>query len=145
MILSLERVQVLPQDGLSAHGIHQRDLHTGELDVSGYQVNTFRVVQDTLAGAQRLVHQDTAHSVGQGKGQLVRLGMTQADGQAALWVSVNQQHFLPGLRQSNTQVFTGRCLADASFLVGDGDNLRVHNNHLVSVWCCHVPAQQSWK
>ena len=50
-ILSLERVQILPQDSLSAHGIHQRDLHTGELDVSGHQVNAFRVVQDTLSGA----------------------------------------------------------------------------------------------
>ena len=73
-ILSLERVQILPQDGFSAHGVHQRDLHAGELDVSGHQVNTFRVVQDALTGTQRLVHQDTAHRVGQGKGQLVRLG-----------------------------------------------------------------------
>ena len=132
-ILSLERVQVLPQDGFTAHGVHQGDLHAGELNVSRHQVNAFRVVQDTLAGAQRLIHQDTAHSIGQGKWQFVRLGMAQADGQAALRISVNQQHFLPGLRQSNTQVFTGRCLADAAFLVGDGDDLRVHNNHLVSV------------
>ena len=119
--------------------------HAGELDVGGHQVNAFRVVQDTLTGAQRLVHQDTAHRVGQGKEQLVRLGVAQADSQAALWVPVNQPHFLPGLHQSNTQVFTGRCLADGVFLVGDGDDLRVHNNHLVSDWCCHVPAQQSWK
>ncbi len=27
-ILSLERVQILPQDGLSAHGIHQGYFHT---------------------------------------------------------------------------------------------------------------------
>ena len=67
-ILSLERVQVLPQDGFTAHGVHQGDLHTGELNVSRHQVNAFRVMQDTLAGAQRLVHQDTAHRVGQGKG-----------------------------------------------------------------------------
>lgn len=53
------------------------------------------MVQDALAGAQRLVHQDTAHRVGQGKGQLVRLGMVQADGQAALRVPVDQQHFFP--------------------------------------------------
>ena len=92
-------IRVLPKDGLTAHGIHQRDLHAGELDVGGHQVNALRVVQDTLAGAQRLVHQDTAHRVGQGKGQLVRLGVAQADSQAALWVPVNQQHFLPGLRQ----------------------------------------------
>ena len=63
----------------------------------GHQVNALRVVQDALAGAQRLVHQDTAHRVGQGKGQLVRLGVAQADGQAALRVPVDQQHFLPGL------------------------------------------------
>ena len=124
-ILPLERVQILPQDGLTAHGVHQGDLHAGELDVSGHQVNALRVVQDTLAGAQRLVHQDTAHRVGQGKGQLVRLGVAQADGQAALRVPVDQQHFLPGLRQPNPQVRAGGCLANAAFLVGDGDNLRV--------------------
>ena len=124
-ILSLERVQILPQDGLTAHGVHQGDLHAGALNVSRHQVNAFRVVQDTLAGAQRLVHQDTAHCVGQGKGQLVRLGMPQADGQAALRISVNQQHFLPGLRQPDPQVRAGGCLANAAFLVGDGDDLRV--------------------
>ena len=124
-ILPLERVQILPQDGLTAHGVHQGDLHAGELDVSGHQVNALRVVQDTLAGAQRLVHQDTAHRVGQGKGQLVRLGVAQADGQAALRVPVDQQHFLSGLRQPNPQVRAGGCLANAAFLVGDGDDLRV--------------------
>ena len=111
-ILSLERVQILPQDSLSAHGVHQGDLHAGELDVSGHQVNAFRVVQDTLARAQRLVHQDTAHSVGQGKGQLVRLGMAQADGQASLRVPVDQQHLLPGLHQPDPQVRAGGCLAN---------------------------------
>ena len=67
----------------------------------------------------------TAHRIGQGKGQLVRLGVAQADGQAALRVPVDQQHFFPGLRQPDPQVGTGCCLADAAFLVGDGDNLRV--------------------
>ena len=124
-ILSLERVQILPQDSLSAHGVHQGDLHAGELDVGRHQVNPLRVMQDTLARAQRLVHQNTAHHVGQGKGQLVRLGVAQADGQAALRVPVDQQHFLPGLCQPDPQVRTGGCLANAAFLVGDGDDLRV--------------------
>ena len=124
-ILSLDRVQVLPQDGFTAHGVHQGDLHAGELNVSRHQVNAFRVVQDTLTGAQRLVHQDTAHRVGQGKGQLVRLGVAQADGQATLRVPVDQQHFLPGLCQPDSQVRAGGCFANATFLVGDGDNLRV--------------------
>ena len=38
-ILPLERVQILPQDGLTAHGVHQGDLHAGELDVSGHPVS----------------------------------------------------------------------------------------------------------
>ena len=124
-ILSLERVQILPQDSLTAHGVHQGDLHAGELDVGGHQVNALRVVQDTFAGAQRLVHQDTAHRVGQGKGQLVRLGVAQADGQAALRVPVDQQHLLPGLRQPDPQVRAGGCLSNTALLIGDGDDLRV--------------------
>ena len=74
----------------------------------------------------RLIHQDMLHSVRQRKGQLVRLGIAQADRQAALRVSVDQQDFLSGLRQPDSQVGTGRCLANAAFLVGDGDDLRVH-------------------
>ena len=49
----------------------------------------------------------------------------QADRQAALRVSVDQQDFLSGLRQPDSQVGTGRCFANATFLVGDGDDLRV--------------------
>ena len=62
-ILSLYGVQILPQDGLPAHGVYQRYLHAGELNVDGHQVHALRVVQDALAGAQRLVHQDTAHCI----------------------------------------------------------------------------------
>ena len=59
-------------------------------------------------------------------------------------VSVDQQDFLSGLRQPDSQVGTGRCLANASplplrsalnmchwhiapFLVGNGDDLCVHD------------------
>ena len=84
------------------------------------------MVQDTLAGTERLIHQDASHSVRQRKGQLVRLGIAQADRQATLRVSVNQQDFLSGLRQTDSQVGTGRCLTNAAFLVSDGDDLRVH-------------------
>ena len=83
------------------------------------------MVQDTLAGTERLIHQDSTHSVGQGKGQLVRLRISQADCQAPLWVSVDQKDFLSGLRQPDSQVGTGRCLANAAFLVGNGDDLCV--------------------
>ena len=82
-------------------------------------------MQDTLTRTQRLIHQDAAHCVGQGERQLVWPGISQADGQAALRVPVDQQHFLSGLRQPDAQVGTGGCLANAAFLVGDGDDLRV--------------------
>ena len=82
------------------------------------QFYSLQVVQDTLAGMNRLTHQDMPHSVRQRKGQLVRLGIAQADRQAALRVSVDQQDFLSGLRQPDSQVGTGRCLANAAFLVG---------------------------
>ena len=98
-ILSLHGVQILPQNRLPAHGVHQGDLHAGELDVGGHEVHTLRVVQDALAGLDWLVHENTAHRVREGKGQLVRLGIAQADGQAGLGVSIHQQHLLSGLGQ----------------------------------------------
>ena len=98
-ILPLHGVQILPQDGLPAHGVHQRHLHAGQLDVGGHEVHALRVVQDALARAQRLVHEDAAHCVRKGEGQLVRLRVTQADGKAGLGVRVYQQHLLPGLGQ----------------------------------------------
>ena len=54
------------------------------------------------------------------------MGITQADGQAALRVSVDQQDFLPSLRQTDSKIGTGCGFANAALLVGDGDDLRVH-------------------
>ena len=51
--------------------------------------------------------------------------MAQADCQAPLRVPVDQQDFLSGLRQPDSQVGTSCCLANAAFLVGNGDDLRV--------------------
>ena len=62
-ILYLYRVQILPQDGFTAHSVYQRHLHAGQLDVSRHQVHAFRVVQDALAGFDRFIRQDTAHCV----------------------------------------------------------------------------------
>ena len=59
------------------------------------------------------------------KGSLSGWGVAQADGQAALRVPVDQQHFFPGLFQPNSQVRAGGRFANAAFLVGDGDDLRV--------------------
>ena len=77
-------VQVLPQDGLTAHGVHQRYLHAGELNIRGHEIHTLRVVQDALAGGDGLIVQHLAHHVRKGDRQGVRLGMAQADGKAGL-------------------------------------------------------------
>jgi len=55
------------------------------------------------------------------------LGIAQADGQASLWVSVNQKDFLPRLSQTNSKIGTSGCFADTTFLVGYGNNLCIHN------------------
>ena len=130
-VLPLQCVQILPQDSLTTHSIYQGYFHTGKLNVGGHQVYSLQVVQDTLAGMNRLIHQDMPHSVRQRKGQLVRLGIAQADRQAALRVSVDQQDFLSGLRQPDSQVGTGCCFANAAFLVGNGDDLCVQINLLL--------------
>ena len=44
---------------------------------AGIRSTALRVVQDALAGFDRLVHENTAHRIGQGKGQLVRLRVAQ--------------------------------------------------------------------
>ena len=72
-VLPFHRVQVLPQDGFTAHGIHQRNLHAGQLDVAGHEVDALRVAQDTLAGCDGLIGQHLSHHVGEGDRQVVRL------------------------------------------------------------------------
>ena len=88
-ILIFHRVQIPPQGGLSAHGIHQGDLHTGQLDVGGYKVNALRVVQNALAGGDGLLVQHLSHHVREGDGQAVRLGISQADGKTGLGVAIH--------------------------------------------------------
>ena len=56
----------------------------------------------------------------------VRLGIAQADSQASLRVSVDQQDILSGLRQTDSKIGTGGGFTNAALLVGDGDDLRVH-------------------
>ena len=119
------------QDSLTTHSIYQGYFHTGKLNVGGHQVYSLRVMQDTLAGMNRLIHQDMPHSIRQCKWQLVRLRISQADCQASLWVPVDQKHFLSDLCQTYSQVRTGCCFANAAFLVGDGDDLRVQINLLL--------------
>ena len=130
-ILPLERVQILPQDSLTTHGVYQRYLHTGKLNIRRHQVNAFCMMQNTFSGAYRLIHQNFAYCIRQCKWQLVWLRISQADCQASLRVPVDQKHFLSGLCQTYSQVRTGCCFANAAFLVCDGDDLCVQINLLL--------------
>ena len=67
------------------------------------EVKALRVVQDALAGGDVLIVQHLAHHVREGDGQTVRLGMAQADGEAALRITIDDQHFLSCLKESAIQ------------------------------------------
>ena len=122
-VIRFDGIQVLPQNRLPAHSGHQGYLEGGKIDTGGNQVNTLRMVEDALTGTDWLVVEDAAQSGGYSKRQLVRSGMSQTDGQAALWVCINEQDFLSLLCQGDAQVDTGGGFANAAFLVDDGDNL----------------------
>ncbi len=47
------------------------------------------MMQDALAGSDGLIVQHLAHQVREGDGQIVRLGMAQADGKTGLGVYVH--------------------------------------------------------
>ena len=48
IIVVSNRFQILLQDGFPAHGIYQRDFHTGKGDVGGQQVNALRMRKDSI-------------------------------------------------------------------------------------------------
>ena len=49
-VLFFDGVQILPEDGFAAHGVYQRYLYPGKLDVSGHEVKSLRVMENTFAG-----------------------------------------------------------------------------------------------
>ena len=65
----------------------------------GHEVHALRVVQDALARAQRLIHQDAAHCVRQRKGQLVRLRLPRLMVRLAWGSASTSSTFFSGLRQ----------------------------------------------
>ena len=97
-------------------------------------------VQDALAGFDRLVHENTAHRIGQGKGQLVRLRVAQADGEAGLRVSIHQQHLLSGLRQPMPKLAQVVVLPTPPFWLATAMICGFNDFTSFLIGCCHVPA-----
>ena len=63
----------------------------------------------------------TLVTIGKSGNHYVFMVPVDADGQAALWVSIYQQNFFAFGCKSNAQIFTGGGLAGAAFLVDDGN------------------------
>ena len=99
-----------------AHGCHQRHFKDGKVDAGRNQVNSLRMVENALAGLDWFAVEDAAQSGGYSKRQLVRSGLFQTDGQAALCVCIKKQDFLSVLLQGDAQVDAGSGFADAAFL-----------------------------
>ena len=75
--------------------INQRYLYAGKLDVRGHKIHAIRVMQDALAGGDGLIVQHLTHHVRNGDRQVVRLGMTQADGEADMGFTSTSKTFFP--------------------------------------------------
>ena len=125
-VLSPQRIQVLPENGLPAHGIDQGDLHACQLDICRHQVNSLGVVQNALPKGDGFVGQDLPHHIREGCGKLVGLGIPQPNGHAGLGVGVQQQHFSAFLRQTDAQVDTSSTFAHAALLIDAGNDLCFH-------------------
>ena len=103
------------------HAVDERHFQPCQFDVRRNQVNALCMVQNALAGLDGLVIHGFCHQGRKGGGQFIRLLPAHADGQAALRVSVHQQDLLALHRQTDAQIFTGRGLTGAAFLVDDGN------------------------
>ena len=76
------------------------------------------------------VRYDAAHECGKRTRQFVRLWIAKADGQAGLGIAIHQQHFLTCIGKADAQIDRRSGLAHAAFLVGQGDDVGVQDDHL---------------
>ena len=73
------------------------------------------------------------HGASEGFCEGIRVGNAYGDGQAALGISIHQQHALALTGQSHPQIHCGGCLSNAALLAGDGDDFAVV--HLIALLC----------
>ena len=119
MALMIYNLQILSQNGFPVHGVDQGYLHPGELNICWHQVNTLRMVQNTLTELDGRIAQHLAHHVRERDRKRVRARIALANRQATLEIAVNQQHLFYLLCQSDAEIGAGRCLVNAALLVGN--------------------------
>lgn len=130
IILAFYGVQILFENLFPRHGVHQRNLQTGQLDICGHEVHTLRMMQNALFRGHWFIHERLAHDGCKGDRQLVRRRKSKAQCQRTLWVSIHQQDALASLRQTDTKICARRCLTHAALLVGNGDCMCHFEVHL---------------
>ena len=84
--------------------------------------------KNSVRWLKRLVQQYLFEQVRQRNFQLVRLGISQTDGQRRLRIAVHQQYLFPAVCQSDAQVRSRGGLAHSAFLIYDGKGLMRHNS-----------------
>ena len=83
-------MKAIQQKRFQASDSSQGHIEGGELHDDMNQINTPQMVKNTQAGLNRFIVEMCGYS----KRQLVRSGLSQTDGQAALRVCINEQDFL---------------------------------------------------
>ena len=74
---------------------------------------------------QRTVHDHAVHQGSERNLEGVQILFAKADSETALRVRIDQQDFLTPAGQSDSEVYCGRCLADAALLVDECDDFGV--------------------
>src|SRR5258708_1385654 len=121
VVEAVHRLQLVLEDLLTPHLVDHLDLGRGQLQVGGDEVDLHQLgPHDQVAGMDLVVHQQVVD----GLVELVRPPYAHVDGQVRLRIEVDEENPLPQLRQAGAQVHACGGLADAAFLVGDGDGLR---------------------
>ena len=115
--MGLDRIDICPQHTFPAHGVDQPDLHAGQFDVCREQVNALAVMQNTAAVRNGGIVDHILHDVRQCDGQLIRLRVTEGEGQRTLCICINKQHPFVLLGKSDAEVGCSRGFAHTTLLV----------------------------
>ena len=122
IVAFLQPLQYIPHNCFPAQSIDQHYFHTGQFNVAGEQIHMLFMPDDAIVGRKVHIADLSEHGAPKCICEGIRVGNAHGDGQAALGISIHQQHALARTGQPYTQINCGGCLANAALLVGNGDD-----------------------
>ena len=122
VIILLDRFQELFQNPFPVHRVDQRHLKTGKRDVCRNQVDAFLLVKNPFRRLYRVFIDRLVQEIKQRGLQIIRSGVSKADRQRSLRISVHQEHFLSFPCKPDSEVLHRRRFRRAAFLVDDTDH-----------------------